>query len=126
MQTDDRDRISRIRQSLAELAEEVARLVPIFTERTALMKGTVYEQKRKCGKPNCHCATGELHSSTMVSRSENGRTRLSAIPSGNLKEWQVLTARYQRFRAARARLGQIYKTMVSLIDQLEESRRRGS
>jgi hypothetical protein len=115
-----------MRQLLAELAEEVPRLVPIFAERTPLMKGTVYVQKRKCGKPNCHCATGELHSSTIVSRSEKGRTRLSAIPSGDLKESQVLTARYQRFRAARARLGQIYKTMLSLIDQLEESRRRES
>ena len=126
MQTDDRDRLSRIRQSLAELAEEVPRLVPIFAERTALMEGTVYEQKRKCGKPNCHCATGEPHRSMIVSRSENGRTQLSAIPSGDLKDCQVLTARYQRFRAARARLGRIYKTMLSLIDQLEESRRRES
>jgi len=88
------------------------------------MRGTVYEQKRKCGKPGCRCATGEPHSSMILSRSEQGRTKLAVIPSGHLKDFQVLTERYQRFRRARARLGQIYKTMVSLIDQLEESRRR--
>jgi hypothetical protein len=62
----------------------------------------------------------------ILSRSEEGRTKLGAIPSGFLKDYQILTERYQRFRRARARLGQIYKMMIELIDQLEESRRRES
>ena len=89
-----------------------------------MIKGTVYEQRRKCGKPGCRCAAGELHTSMILSRSEEGRTKLAAIPSGFLKDYQVLTERYQRFRRARARLGQIYKAMVKLIDQLEEARRK--
>jgi DNA repair exonuclease SbcCD ATPase subunit len=126
MQTSDRDQLSRLRQSLSELAREIQQLIPIFNERTPLMKGTVYEQKRKCGKPGCRCAAGELHTSMMLSRSEEGRTKLATIPSGFLKDYQVLTERYQRYRRARARLGQIYKTMIELIDQLEESRRKES
>jgi hypothetical protein len=126
MQTNNRERLSRMRQSLAELAQEIQGLIPIFVERTPLMKGTVYEQKRKCGKPGCHCATGEPHRSMILSRSEEGRTKLGVIPSGYLKDFQMLTERYQKFRRARARLGQIYKKMISLIDQLEESRRRES
>jgi hypothetical protein len=126
MQTNNRERLSRMRQSLAELAEEIQGLIPIFVERTPLMKGTVYEQKRKCGKAGCHCATGEPHRSMILSRSEEGRTKLGVIPSGYLKDFQMLTERYQKFRRARARLGQIYKKMISLIDQLEESRRRES
>jgi hypothetical protein len=125
MQTED-ERLSRMRQTLGELAQEIQRLVPVFAERTAMMKGSVYEQKRKCGKPGCRCATGEPHRSMILSRSEEGRTKLAAIASGHLKDTQLLTERYQRFRRARARLGQIYKAMVSLIDQLEESRRRGN
>jgi len=89
-----------------------------------MVKGTVYEQRRKCGKPNCACATGEPHRSMMLSRSEEGRTKLMAIPTGHLKELEVLTERYQRFRRARARLGQIYKKMLELIDQLEAARRQ--
>jgi hypothetical protein len=124
MQTSDRNRFSRIRQSLQELAKEIEQLIPIFAERHPLIKGTVYEQRRKCGKPTCRCATGEPHSSMILSHSEEGRTKLVAIRSGHLKDLQVLTGRYQRFRRARARLGQIYKKMILLIDQLEESRRR--
>jgi len=124
MQTHDRDRLSRMRQSLRELAKEIEHIVSVFAERDALIKGTVYEQRRKCGKPTCRCANGEPHSSMVLSRSEDGRTKLMVVPPGHLKDLQLLTERYQRFRRARARLGQIYKTMTSLIDQLEESRRR--
>lgn len=124
MQTSDRDRLSRMRQSLRELAREIEQLIPIFADSHPLVKGTVYEQRRKCGKPSCRCATGELHGSMILSRSEEGRTKLIGIPTGYLKDLQVLTERYQRFRRARARLGQIYKKMVSLIDRLEAARRR--
>lgn len=101
-------------------------MLPAFTDRQPMIKGTVYEQRRKCGKPNCYCAGGERHSSMMLSRSEGGRTRLMKVPSGELKDFQVLTERYQKFRRARARLGQIYKTMIKLIDQLEKARRKES
>jgi hypothetical protein len=89
-----------------------------------MIKGTVYEQRRRCGKANCYCAAGGHHSSMMLSRSEGGRTRLMTIPSGELKDFQVLTERYQKFRRARARLGQIHKAMIQLIDQLEKARRK--
>jgi hypothetical protein len=124
MQIDESDRLSRIRQSLSQLAEEIQGLLPAFTDHRPMIKGTVYEQRRKCGKPTCYCATGEPHASMMLSRSERGRTRLMTIPSGHLKDYQVLTERYQKFRRARARLGQIYKTMIKLIDQMEEARRK--
>ena len=123
MQTEP-DRLSRIRQSLSKLAKEVQALLPTLVDRRPMIKGTVYEQRRKCGKPNCSCSSGKLHGSMMLSRSEQGRTKLMAIPSGHLKDFQVGTERYQKFRRARARLGQIYKTMIQLIDQLEESRRK--
>jgi len=100
--------------------------VTVFNDRRPMIKGTVYEQRRKCGKPNCSCSSGKLHGSMMLSRSDQGRTKLMAIPSGHLKDFQIGTERYQKFRRARARLGQIYKTMMQLIDQLEESRRKES
>jgi hypothetical protein len=125
MQTES-DRLSRIRQSLSQLAEEIQTLLPALNDRRPMIKGTVYEQRRKCGKPTCYCAGGKPHSSMMLSRSEQGRTKLIAIPSGQLTDFQVLTERYQKFRRARARLGQIYKAMVKLIDQLEEARLKES
>lgn len=125
MQTEaEHDRLSRIRQSLSELAQEIEQLLPVFMDRLPVVKGTVYEQRCQCGKPTCSCATGKWHATMRLSRSAGGRTQLMAIAEGRLQELQVLTRRYQRFRRARARLGQIDKKRLSLIDELEAARRQ--
>ncbi len=121
MQT-ELDRLSRMRQSLVDLAREVELLMPIFMDRLPLAKGSVYRQWRKCGKSNCRCRNGRGHASMMLSRSEGGKTKLIAVAEGRLKELQILTRRYRRFRSARARLGQIYRRMLTLIDELEAAR----
>jgi len=120
----DLERLSRVRQSLSELAQEVVRLMPIFMDRLPMIKGSVYKQSRKCGKPNCRCRTGKLHASMILSRSEGGKTRLLSIPEGRLKELQILTRRYRRFRSARAHLRQTHRKMLLLIDTLEAARRQ--
>ncbi len=124
MQKEQNERLSQVRKTLAEMAEEIQALLRVFTDRSRMVKGTVYEQRRKCGKPTCYCATGKLHTSMMLSRSEQGRTKLTSIAPEQVEDLQVLTERYQNFRRARARLGQIYKGMIKLIDQLEAARRK--
>jgi hypothetical protein len=119
------DRLSRLRQSLARLRDEATSLLEVFLGRTPLARGTVYELRRTCGKPSCCCATaGQRHAVTVLSVSEEGRTRLRAIPQGQIAGLRALTARYQRFRRARARLVKVYRTMVAVIDQLDAARRR--
>jgi hypothetical protein len=124
MQASKRAHLSRLRQSLRRLAYEIESLLPVFMETTALVKGTVYEQRRKCGKPTCACATGKPHSTNVLSRSEGGRTRLMTIPSGRLVELRILTKRYRRFRRSRARMVEIHKKMITLINELETVRRQ--
>jgi hypothetical protein len=119
----ERERFSRLRQTLLQLAGEVEGLVkPLFSDRP-VMKGTVYELKRKCGKPGCKCARGELHTRMVLSASEGGKTRLRVIPHGFLGEVQQKVRRYQEFRRVRARLGEIYRKMLTVIDEMEAMRR---
>jgi hypothetical protein len=119
----ERERFSRLRQTLLQLAGEMEGLVkPLFSDRP-VMKGTVYELKRKCGKPGCKCARGELHTRMVLSASEGGKTRLQVIPHGSLGEVQEKVRRYQEFRRVRARLGEIYRKMLTVMDEMEAMRR---
>jgi hypothetical protein len=119
----DRGRYSRFRQSLLHLAEEVRQLIePFFSDRPAI-KGTVYELKRRCGKPGCKCAQGDLHARMVVSASEEGRTRLQVIPHGFLVEVQGKVRRYQELRRARARLVEVHRKMLKVMDEMEGMRR---
>ena len=124
MQTESRQRLSRLRKSLAEIVSELKGLAPILSEHRPMVKGSVYRMERKCGKPNCHCATGEPHSSMVLSWSEGGRTRLLSVPEKRLDELKQMTKQYQRFRKARARLVELHKKMLDVVNRIEEARRR--
>ncbi len=119
----DREKVSRLGQSLFHLPKEIQRVIkPFFSDRPVI-KGTVYELKRKCGKPGCKCAQGELHARMVISASEGGKTRLQVIPDGFLVEVQGKVQRYQELRRARARLGSLYRKMLKVMDQMEGMRR---
>lgn len=118
-----RQKFSRLRESLRRLAEEVGRLAEPFLSDKSVMKGSVYELKRKCGKPACRCAEGELHARMVLSSSEKGKTKLRVIPRGFLVEVRNMVRRYQRLRRARARLVQVHKEMLQTMDDMEAMRR---
>ena len=118
----DRERFSRLRQSLMQLAGEIRPLVRSMISDKPLVRGTVYELKRKCGKPGCKCARGELHPRMVLSASEGGRTKIRAIPRGMLADVKIRGRRYQQFRRSRARLGEIHRKMLAILDQMEAMR----
>ena len=120
----NRQKFSRLRQSLRRLSDEARKLIePSFSDKPVI-KGSVYELKRKCGKPGCKCAQGELHSRMVVSASEKGKTILRVIPNGFLIEVQGKVRRYQELRRARARLVEVYRKMIQVMDEMEVIRRQ--
>jgi hypothetical protein len=48
------------------------------------LRGTLAIRSRPCGKPNCHCARGELHASLYLVQSRQGKLRQLSIP----KQWE--------------------------------------
>jgi hypothetical protein len=118
-----REKFSRLRQSLVQLVSEMKRLVEPFFSDQPVIKGTVYELRRRCGKPGCKCAQGELHARMVVSASEKGRTRLRVIPRGFFVEVQERVRRYQELRRVRARLVGIHREMLKVLDEMEAMRR---
>jgi hypothetical protein len=59
----------------------------------------------------------------VLSASEKGKTKLRAIPRGSLLEIKQKVRRYQRLRRARARLVQVHKRMLKVMDEMEAMRR---
>jgi hypothetical protein len=122
--TTDKRKFSQLRHSLRKLSDELRQLInPSFSDKPVI-KGSVYELKRKCGKPGCKCAQGELHSRMVVSASEKGKTILRVIPNGFLIEVQGKVRRYQELRRARARLVEVYRKMIQVMDEMEVIRRQ--
>lgn len=115
--------LSHLRQELRNLLAELEVSVEVVFGRTPLVKGSVYEMARKCGKPSCACARGQLHKSMVLSLSHQGKTRLRPIPLERLAKLRRKTGEYARFRRARAQVAAIGKQLLTVIDQIEILRR---
>ena len=121
--TTDKKKFSQLRQSLAGLANEIRQIVEPFFSDKPVIKGSVYELKTKCGKPGCKCAKGQLHPRMVLSASEKGKTKLRAIPRGFLVEVKTKVRCYQELRGARARLVDVHKKILKVMDEMEAMRR---
>jgi hypothetical protein len=59
----------------------------------------------------------------VLSASDRGRTRLRAVPRGFLVDTQQRVRRYQELRRARARVVEIHRRMLKVMDEMEAMRR---
>ena len=82
-----------------------------------MLRGTVVDHRRRCGKPNCRCAGGEaLHVRAVLSYSRSSRTRFLTLPQEVVEPVRQAT---QRYREARARLEAEGETgLVELVNSL--------
>jgi len=119
----DREELSRLRATLQGHLKELRRILKVVFGRSALVKGNVYELARKCGKPNCICTRGQLHRSMVLTWSEGGKSRLVSIPSHRLADVNKKSEEYLRFRRARARVTEMGREIVALMDRVEKLRR---
>jgi len=116
---------SRQRQALNDLLDRHHRLIQALLRPRELIKGTLYKLRTRCGKAGCHCARSEeaRHVSTVITWSEEGKTRLRSISPADSLRVQRLTLRYRDFRRARASLVRIHSEILAALDRLEKALR---
>jgi len=119
----DREQLSRLRSALQGHLRDLRRVLKVVFGRSGLVKGNVYELARKCGKPNCVCTRGQLHRSMVLTWSEKGKSRLLSIPPERLIEVKKRSEEYLRFRRARARVTEICREILAVMDRIEKLRR---
>jgi len=70
------------------------------------LRGTLAPRLRRCGKPKCRCARGELHASLYLVQSQGGKPRQVFVP----KAWE------ERIRQS----VQGYQEIQRLLEELSE------
>lgn len=114
--------ISRIRQRIARLVRQRQAAERKLLGRPELLKGTLLEVKRTCGKAGCKCTRGEKHTCYQLSASVEGKRHTWNVPRRYLAKVKRLTENYRRFRRARADWVRINEQMLKLINELEAAR----
>jgi hypothetical protein len=60
-----------------------------------MVRGTILQLQRRCGKPQCRCADGDPHLTWVLSYSEKGRTRMLTVQPPELPALRKDLARYR-------------------------------
>ncbi|MBU4154507.1 MAG: hypothetical protein KKD63_16675 [Proteobacteria bacterium] len=114
--------ISRIRQRITRLTRKRQAVERRLLGRSELLKGTMLEVQRTCGKPGCKCARGEKHACYQLSASVEGKRHTWNVPRRYLAKVKPLAENYRRFRRARADWVRVNEQMLKLIGELESAR----
>ena len=101
--------LSRAELSVGErsLRSRIAQL----TTSERFLRGSLSERSGKCGKPNCHCASGEGHRSLYLVQSH----------AGELRQWCVPKALHDPVRQAVGEYQEIQR-LVNEVSELEWKR----
>lgn len=114
--------LSALRSQLLAVQQQLPELLDVFLGREPLLPGSLYTLRRRCGKPHCRCAHGELHASTVLSYRGQGRPQNITPAPEHLPAVRQLTEEYRRFRQARTQLLRLQRQLLTLIDRLEAVR----
>jgi hypothetical protein len=114
------EQASRIRQRLAQLASQLARELEAARAQKKLLRGYVYHSKRRCGKPSCRCAQGQLHDAWVVATTVDGKRTTRSLPPGMRQRVDKLATSYRRFREVQRQFRKHTSEALQLMQQLEE------
>ena len=114
--------LPNLRQQLWRAYAALATTLRRLQRSEPMVQGSFYLLRRKCGKPNCRCARGELHPAYVLTRSEAGKDRLYPVPKEQRAEVRKRAAEYRRYQRARAVLVKRYLHLLALVDQIAEQR----
>lgn len=68
-----------------------------------MLPGSFVERKRRCGRPNCHCADGKnLHSQFQISVLVDGQPKVFHVPAQLIPKVRQQVEMRRRFDAAAA------------------------
>ena len=114
--------LPKLRQELWRAYAAQATTLRRLQRTQPMVRGSFYLLRRKCGKPNCRCARGQLHPVYVLTRSEAGKDRLYPVPKEQRAEVRARAAEYRRYQRARAVLVKRQLGLLALVDQIAEQR----
>jgi hypothetical protein len=73
---------------------------PSRPEELSLLRGSLTTFRRRCGKANCRCATGEPHENPALTYTEDGRTKTVILSQAEIAEVAAALKRYNQAKTA--------------------------
>ena len=87
-----------MKSQINKLKKKSERLLKSLNSCQPFIASTLSEIRTKCGKPNCHCVSGEKHLSHLLTRRERGKTKTTYVPVELVEEVKKWSEEYHRLK----------------------------
>jgi hypothetical protein len=107
--------------STAYLKRRRQELLSGMPSLTEILRGSLIERYKRCGKPSCWCATGKGHGPKYylsVSRPGSSRPEMDYIPQEYKEQVDVLLANYKLAREMLEDICEINRELLSRREEL--------
>ena len=108
---------TNIRRMLESRVKQVA-------ARKPALAASLVSFERRCGKPGCHCASGEKHRGHQLTFNNRGKTRTVYVPVDFTEEVRSWIDEHRRLKALLQEISQLSLALVRSHAQ-ERKRRKG-
>jgi hypothetical protein len=92
--------------------------------RKPVLAASLVSFERRCGKPGCHCASGEKHRGHQLTYKVRGKTRTVYVPVDFTEEVRLWIDEHRRLKRLLQEISQLTLALVRSHAQ-ERKRRRG-
>jgi hypothetical protein len=106
-----------VRRMLESRVKQVAACKP-------LLAASLVSFERRCGKPGCHCASGEKHHGHQLTYKNRGKTRTVYVPVDFTEEVHSWIEEHRRLKGLLQEISQLSLALVRGHAQ-ERKRRKG-
>ena len=97
-------------------------IIVISLDALTSLRGSLIVLRRRCGKPNCHCAKGRPHSTPALSYSLKGKTRIITLTEDELP---AVRRALQHYRQTQARADADAAQGIRLLERYRREARKG-
>ncbi|MFH1140258.1 MAG: DUF6788 family protein [Chloroflexota bacterium] len=117
------DESSQLRKQASQLIAEQRRLERVLMGHGRLLRGSLLERPKFCGKKGCKCTRGEPHPPSLyLSRLEGSTARHLFIRAADHQRAKREAGAYKEFRSALRRWRAIGKELNEIWEALGEAR----
>jgi len=113
--------ISNLRKRIFDLNKRRIDAINRVLNTKPYIAAQVYQRYRKCGKPNCKCAKGDLHGPFLwIYQKKKGQKVISTtVADGKGTEAKEMAARYMELLRLRQQIREADQKMNELLNEYE-------
>jgi len=107
MNINDKSKYPYKNTSTEDLKKRKASILHSFPIPENVLRSSLITRHIKCGKPNCHCASGDGHESLYLSSYYHGYTYLDHVPKSYVEKVSQYLSDYETASSLLAELSEI-------------------